>query len=89
LAAPAALGIKRQIFGSKRQALALIASYLCIPKKPAILMIKTVAQDLRTVAERCTRMARDCRRYELSRALQELGIELMTKAAQLERKFGE
>jgi hypothetical protein len=52
-------------------------------------MIKTLADDLRTVAERCTRLARDCRRYELSRSLQELGIELMTKAAELERKFGE
>jgi hypothetical protein len=77
------------MFGSKRQAPPLIASYLSIPKKTAILMIKTIAQDLRTVAESCTRMARDCRRYELSRALQELGIDLMTKAAELERKFGD
>jgi hypothetical protein len=44
---------------------------------------------LRSVAERCTRMARDCRRYELSRALQELGIELMSKAGELEKRFGE
>ena len=77
------------MFGSKRQAPPLIASYLSIPEKTAILMIETVAQDLRTVAERCTRIARDCRRYELSRALQELGIDLMTKAAELERKFGD
>ena len=55
----------------------------------AIPMIKTIAQDLRSVAERCTRMARDCRRYELSRALQELGIELMAKAGELEKRFGE
>jgi hypothetical protein len=34
-------------------------------------------------------MARDCRRYELSRALQELGIELMAKAGELEKRFGE
>jgi hypothetical protein len=52
-------------------------------------MIKTLTDDLRAVAERCTRLARDCRRYELSRALQELGIELMTKASELESKFGE
>ena len=50
-------------------------------------MIKSIAGDLRAVAERCTKLARDCRRYELSRALQELGIELMTKASDLERKF--
>jgi hypothetical protein len=58
-------------------------------KKTTILMIKTIAEDLRGVAERCTRMARDCRRYELSRALQELGIELMSKAGELEKRFGE
>jgi hypothetical protein len=58
-------------------------------RKTTILMIETVAQDLRSVAERCTRLARDCRRYELSRALQELGIELMAKAGELEKRFGE
>ena len=52
-------------------------------------MIKTITGDLRAVAERCTRLARDCRRYELSRTLQELGIELMSKASELEREFGE
>lgn len=52
-------------------------------------MIKIIIQDLRTTAERCTKVARDCRRYELSRALQELGIELMTRASELEREFGE
>jgi hypothetical protein len=52
-------------------------------------MIKSIVEDLRSTAEKCTRLARDCRRYELSRALQELGIELMTKAAELEKKFGE
>ena len=55
----------------------------------SILMIKSIVEDLRSAAEKCTRLARDCRRYELSRALQELGIELMTKAAELEKKFGE
>jgi hypothetical protein len=58
-------------------------------RKAAIPMIKTITDDLRAIAERCTRLARDCRRYELSRSLQELGIELMTKASELERKFGE
>jgi hypothetical protein len=52
-------------------------------------MIKTVTDDLRAIADRCTRLARDCRRYELSRALQELGIELMAKASELEKKFDE
>jgi hypothetical protein len=50
-------------------------------------MIKNIAADLRAIAERCSNFARDCRRYELSRSLQELSIELMTKAAELEEKF--
>jgi hypothetical protein len=85
------LGIKRQIFGSKRQDDGGNGPYLPVSffRKTTILMIKTIAEDLRSVAERCTRMARDCRRYELSRALQELGIELMAKAGELEKRFGE
>jgi hypothetical protein len=52
-------------------------------------MIKSVVADLRTIAGRCSGFARDCKRYELSRTLQELSIDLMTKASELERKFGE
>jgi hypothetical protein len=52
-------------------------------------MIKSIAEELRTVAERCSRFARECKRYDLSRALQELGIDLMAKASELERKFDE
>lgn len=50
-------------------------------------MIKSIVGDLRAVAERCTQLARDCKRHELSHALEELGIELMFKASELERKF--
>jgi hypothetical protein len=52
-------------------------------------MIKSIADELRAVAERCSRFARECKRYDLSRALQELGIDLMAKASELERKFDE
>jgi hypothetical protein len=52
-------------------------------------MIKSVAGDLRAIAERCSGFARDCKRYELSQTLQELSIELMSKASELERRFGE
>jgi hypothetical protein len=52
-------------------------------------MIKSIAGELRAVAERCSRFARECKRYDLSRALQELGIDLMAKASELERKFDE
>jgi hypothetical protein len=50
-------------------------------------MIKNIVGDLRAIAERCARFSRDCKRYELARALDELGIELMTKASELERTF--
>jgi hypothetical protein len=52
-------------------------------------MIKSVVAELRAIAERCSGFARDCKRYELSRTLQELSIDLMTKASELERKFDE
>ena len=52
-------------------------------------MIKNVTADLRAIAERCSNFARDCGRYELSRSLQELSIELMAKASELEQKFDE
>ncbi|HTZ02239.1 MAG TPA: hypothetical protein VMC05_07885 [Xanthobacteraceae bacterium] len=51
-------------------------------------MIKSIAKELRAVAEHCSGFARDCGRYELSRALQELSIELMTKASELEERYG-
>lgn len=50
-------------------------------------MIKNIVGDLRAIAERCARFSRDCKKYELARALDELGIELMTKASELERQF--
>jgi len=50
-------------------------------------MIKRIVGELRAVAEQCTRFARDCKKHELSHALEELGIELMSKASELERKF--
>ena len=50
-------------------------------------MIKSIVGDLRCIAERCSKSARDCKMYELARALDELGIELMAKASELEKKF--
>ena len=50
-------------------------------------MIKSIVGDLRCIAERCSKSARDCKMYELARALDELGIDLMTKASELEKKF--
>lgn len=50
-------------------------------------MIRTIVGELRTLAERCARFAKDCQRYELGRALDELGIDLMNKASELEKKL--
>lgn len=50
-------------------------------------MIKSIIADLRAIAERCSRYARDSKGYELARAMDELGIELMAKASELEQKF--
>jgi len=51
-------------------------------------MIDDIVGDLRAVAQRCSKYARDCRGYDLSRALEELAIELTMKAAELEGLFG-
>jgi len=50
-------------------------------------MIKNIVGDLRAIAERCSRFSRECKKYEIARALDELGIDLMTKASELERKY--
>lgn len=50
-------------------------------------MINNIVRELRAVAEQCSGFARDCKRYDLSRMLQELSIELMAKASELERRF--
>jgi len=50
-------------------------------------MVKDLVGDLRAIAERCSKYARDCKGYELSQALEELGVELMAKAAELETRF--
>ena len=50
-------------------------------------MVKSIVEDLRSVAQKCTRLARDSSRADLSHALEELGVELMAKAAELERNF--
>ena len=50
-------------------------------------MIKNIVGDLRAIAERCSRFSRECKKYEIAQALDELGIDLMTKASELERKY--
>jgi hypothetical protein len=50
-------------------------------------MIKSIAAELRAIAERCARYARACERPDLAEALEGLGIELMAKASELESRF--
>jgi hypothetical protein len=50
-------------------------------------MIKGIADELRSLAERCTRSACECTDCEMSHALEELAVDLMAKAAELERRF--
>jgi hypothetical protein len=50
-------------------------------------MVGGLVKDLRMLAQHCLRLARETRDDELSRALQELGIELAEKAQELEKKF--
>jgi hypothetical protein len=50
-------------------------------------MIKSIIEDLRAVAQKCTTTARDCSHEDLSRMLQELGVDLTTMASEIEEKF--
>jgi hypothetical protein len=52
-------------------------------------MIRDIIEDLRQLAQKCTSSARDCQTYPLSVILEELGIDLMAKARELEQKFGQ
>jgi hypothetical protein len=50
-------------------------------------MVKSIIDELRGVAQRCTRLARDCSNDELSHALEELGMDLLAKASEFEGRF--
>jgi hypothetical protein len=50
-------------------------------------MVKSIIDELRAVAQRCARMARDSSNAELSHALEELGMDLLAKASDFEGRF--
>jgi hypothetical protein len=50
-------------------------------------LIKDIVKQLRDLAQECTWQSRHTRQGSLSRALQELGVLLATKALELERRF--
>jgi|HubBroStandDraft_6_1064221.scaffolds.fasta_scaffold256861_2 hypothetical protein len=50
-------------------------------------MVKSIIDELRAVAQRCVRLARECSNNDLSHALEELGVDLLAKASEIEGKF--
>jgi hypothetical protein len=50
-------------------------------------MVKSIIDELRAVAQRCSRLARECSNAELSHALEELGMDLLAKASEFEGRF--
>jgi hypothetical protein len=50
-------------------------------------MVKSIIDELRTVAQRCARLAREFSNDDLSHALEELGMDLLAKASEFEGRF--
>jgi hypothetical protein len=50
-------------------------------------MVKSITDELRALAQRCTRLAYDCSNRELAHALEELAVDLALRAAELDRRF--
>lgn len=50
-------------------------------------MVENITDELRALAQRCTRLARDCSDPELAHALEELAVDLAQRAADLDRRF--
>jgi hypothetical protein len=51
-------------------------------------MIMETVQYMRELAQTCTRLARTCPHRATSHALEEVAIDLMAKAHELEREYG-
>jgi len=50
-------------------------------------MVKNITDELRALAQRCTRLACECSDRELAHAMEELAIDLALRAAELDRRF--
>lgn len=50
-------------------------------------MVKSITDELRAIAQRCTRAASDCSDHALAHALEELAVDLALRAAELDRRF--
>jgi hypothetical protein len=51
-------------------------------------MVKSITEELRDLAQRCSRLAGDCSDQELAHALEALAVDLALRAAELDRRFG-
>jgi hypothetical protein len=50
-------------------------------------VVKSISDELRALAQRCSRLAGDCSDQELAHALEELAVDLALRAAELDRRF--
>ena len=50
-------------------------------------MVKSITDELRALAQRCTRLAYECSDRELAHTLEELAVDLALKAADYDRRF--
>jgi hypothetical protein len=50
-------------------------------------MVKSITDELRTLAQRATRLAADCSDQDLAHALEELAVDLALRAGELDRRF--
>jgi hypothetical protein len=50
-------------------------------------LIKSITDQLRALSQRVTRLSCECSDHQLSRALEELAIDLVMRAAELDHRF--
>lgn len=50
-------------------------------------MVKNITDEMRALAQRCTRAASTCSDCELAHALEELALDLALRAGDLDRRF--
>ena len=50
-------------------------------------MVKNITDELRALAQRCTRAANNSSDRKLAHALEELAVDLAQRAADLDRRF--
>jgi hypothetical protein len=89
-------GTAKQIFGLRSQVFARGFYYLKRPQRgsrarwheaTSARMIMETIKYMRELAQTCTRLARTCPHRATSHALEEVAVDLMAKAHELEREY--